>query len=265
MLQDLLNARGVLILLVQREFRARYAGSNLGMFWNIAHPIVVILTYLLVFSKLMSSRMPDGIGGQYAFTIHLTAGMIPWFFFSEVIQRSCNVLVENAGMLKKMAIPEEILFLSVFVTAFIVHGASMLALIFLLLGLGVPLDPSVVMAFPVMVALGIVALGVGMVLAVMNLLIRDVGQFVTIALNLGFWSLPIVYVPSILPARVEEIMRINPIYGYFTLIQMIFGSPAVEKGFQNDFYYLLPTLPFAAFVVGRTFLKRHRGEILDSL
>lgn len=265
MLQDLLNARGVLLLLIQREFRARYAGSNLGIFWNIAHPIIVILTYLLVFAKLMGSRMPDGAGGPFAFTVHLTAGIIPWFFFSEIVSRSCNVLVENAGMLKKMAIPEEVLFFSVFATAFTVHGISLLALILLLLVLGVPLDPLVVLAFPVMVALGIVGIGLGMVLAVLNLLIRDVAQFVTVGLNLGFWSLPIVYVPSILPDKIESLMRLNPLYGFFTVIQMVFGSPAVREGFQFDFYYLLPTLPFAAFVIGRSFLKRHRPEILDAL
>lgn len=265
MLRDLLKSRGILWLLVRREFTARYAGSNLGVFWNIVHPIVIILTYLVVFSKLMGSRMPGSAAGDYAFAVHLTSGIIPWFFFSEILSRSCSVLVENAGMLKKMAIPEEVLYLSVFLTALIVHGLSLFALMGLLMLAGVPLDLMVLLVFPVMVALGLTALGIGMVLSVMNLLIRDVGQFVTITLNLMFWSIPIVYPVAILPEKVAELIRYNPIYGFFGAIQMMFGSPAVRPHFNEDYYWIMMVLPFAAIVVGRAFVLKRRSEILDAL
>jgi lipopolysaccharide transport system permease protein len=252
-------------MLVKREFKSRYAGSNLGILWNILHPMVVILTYMVVFSQLMSSRMGDGPNAQFGFLIHLTSGILPWFFFSEVVNRSCGVLVENSGMLKKMAVPELVLYLSVYLTSLMVHGGSLVLLMGLLLVIGVPLDASVLFALPVLMTLGVAGLGIGMILSVLNLLIRDVGQIVSIVLNLMFWSLPIVYAPAILPDAVERLVTLNPFYGFFTLIQLLFGSPAVIFHFYRDSYWLMVIVPYVSILGGLGFLKAHRTEILDAL
>lgn len=262
MLQRILQAESILMLLVKRELRARYAGSNLGALWNLVHPVVLIAIYVLIFSQLMADRMGTG-ASRFAYTIHLCAGMIPWFLFSEVVSRSSSVLIENGGLLKKMALPEEVLFLSVFITSMIVHGTSMLALMAILTAMGAPVSPFALFAFPVMVALGLAAVGIGMVLSVMTLLVRDVGQLITIALQIGFWSLPIVYVPSILPARIQEWIGLHPFRGFFALIQLLLGSP--EARFNPDTYWMIVLLPFAAVLIGLSFLRSNRAEILDAL
>ena len=262
MLKDLLRSRSVIWMLVRRELQARYAGSTIGGFWNLVHPIVMIAVYVIVFSQVMASRMGEG-AGRLDYTIHLCSGIVPWFLFNEIVSRGSGVLVENASMLKKMALPEEVLFLSVYITSLMVSSISMLALMLFLLAVGVPLSPMVLFAFPIMAVLGIVALGFSMVFSVLNLLVRDVGQVVQIGLLLAFWSLPIVYLPSILPARVEGIIALNPIKGYFTLTQHLFGSP--ESGFMSDSYWAMVLLPFLAMVAGIAFLRRNRGESLDAL
>ena len=262
MLQDILQARPLLWMLVRRELQARYAGSNIGAIWNLLHPIVLVAIYIAVFSRMMGQKV--GVEpGRPDYLVHLTSGIIPWLMFSEILTRSCSVLIENANLLKKMAIPEEVLFLGVFITSFLVYGIAMVALIALLLVMGVPLSPMVLFAFPVMLALGLAAMGAGMLLSVMNLLVRDVGQLVQIALQLGFWSLPIVYFPSILGARMQELIALNPFRGFFALIQLLFGSP--EAAFLEDSYWMMVLLPFAAMVMGISFLRRQRPEILDAL
>ncbi|CAN5343571.1 ABC transporter permease [soil metagenome] len=260
LLQDFLAARGVLWLLIKREFRGRYAGSNFGVLWNLVHPIVLIMIYITVFSRLMGSS--SNRGGS-AYMVHMTSGMVPWLLFSEILNRSCNVLLENSSMLKKMAIPEEVLFLSVFVTSFTIYGISVTALMILLLALGAPLTPGVLFVFPVMVLLGLSALGIGMILSVLNLFVRDVAQFVTIALNICMWSLPIVYFPSILPPTILYYSKLNPIYGFFSLIQRLFGSP--EAHFNPDSLWTILLLPFFAMLAGMSFLRSKRSEILDTL
>lgn len=262
MLQNVLDAKPLLWMLVKREFRARYAGSTLGVLWNLVHPIVLIAIYVLIFSQIMAAKMGQD-ASRFTYAIHLTSGIVPWFFFSEIISRCTMVLMENANLLKKMALPEEVLFLSIFITSLAVHGISLVALIALLVAAGAPLSPAVLFAFPVMVLLGVAALGIGMVLSVMTLLIRDVGQFVQIALQLAFWSLPIVYFPSILPDKVRELIALNPLKGFFSLIQSLFGSPVA--GFNPDAYWMMILLPFAAMMIGVTFVKNHRSEILDTI
>jgi len=264
--EDILNARPLLWMLIKRELRSRYAGSNFGALWNLIHPIVLIAIYVVVFSAIMGSRAgADGeTGGRFAYAIHLTSAIIPWFLFSEVISRCSSVLIENSAILKKMAVPEEVLFLSVFFTSLTVHGVSMIALILFLLAFGADVTPLVGFAFPVMVALAAAALGLGMILSVMTLLVRDIGQIVQIVLQLLFWSLPIVYVPSIIPeGTIRGIMGLNPFRGFFSLIQELFGSPYIS--FNPDAYWLIILLPFATMVMGITFLRANRAEILDAL
>ncbi|MCC5877744.1 MAG: ABC transporter permease [Candidatus Sumerlaeia bacterium] len=262
MLQDVLKSRPVVWMLVRRELKSRYAGSTIGGFWNLIHPIVMMAVYVVVFSQVMAARMGEG-AGRLDYTVHLCSGIVMWFLFNEILGRGSGVLVENANMLKKMALPEEVLFISVYITSMLVSTISFLALILFFLAVGVPLGPEVLFVFPIMAVLGLVAVGLSMTFSVLNLLVRDVGQIVQIGLLLTFWSLPIVYLPSILPESVESLINLNPVKGYFSLTQYIFGSP--ESGFNPDSYWTMTLLPFLALVTGIAFLRKNRSEILDSI
>lgn len=255
------RAAPVLWLLVKRDFRARYAGSTLGVVWNAIHPLVLIGIYILVFSRIMADR--GGSGSRLGYAVHLTSGMIPWFFFSEIVSRTTTTLVDNANFLKKLALPTEVLHASVFVNSFIVHASSLMALAVVLRLAGVPLGATVVLALPVMVLLGLAALGVGLILSVLHLVLRDIGQFVTIGLQFLFWLTPIVYYVAILPDSVARLIRFNPILGYISYIQRLFGSEG--HAFFAESYHLMILLPFALMLLGTAFLRRHRGEILDLL
>ena len=261
MLGNFLRARSILWLLVRREFQTRYAGSLLGILWNVIHPIVMIGIYILVFSNIMRHGIEGG--SKLGYAIHLTAGIIPWFLFSEVLGRSTTTLLDNSNFLKKMAIPEEVLHISILINSLIVHTISLIALIALLIVTGNTPGPEVIYAFPVLFALGLVAMGIGMLLSVMHLVMRDVGQLVTVGLQLLFWLTPIVYFVSILPESLRILPRLNPVMSYVSLIQRLFGSP--DAGFQRDSYIVIVVLPFAVIMVGLYFLRRHRSDILDEL
>lgn len=260
-LREFLRAGPVMWLLVRREFRARYAGSTLGVVWNVVHPLVLIGIYVLVFSSVMKDRAGGGTRMDYA--VHLTAGMIPWFFFSEVVARCTTVLVDNANFLKKLAMPAEVLHVGVLINSFLVHLVGLAGLVVFLLLVGVPVSPSVLFAVPVMMALGIVALGLGLILSVLHLVLRDIGQFVTIGLQFLFWLTPIVYYISILPPKVAWLIQFNPILGYVSLVQRLFGS--THHGFVPEAWHAMGLLPFALLLMGLAFLRRHRMEILDEL
>ncbi len=263
MLQDIIESRKLLWMLVKRELRSRYAGSNIGAFWNLIHPIVLIGIYVLIFSSLMGTKM-GADNSRLGYTIHLCAGIIPWFLFSEIISRCSSVLMENSNLLKKLALPQEVLFLSVFITSLIVHSISLLALMILLLLMGVSLSPVVLFAYPILVALGLTALGIGMMLSVVTLFVRDIGQVTQIVLQLLFWSLPIVYPISIITSeKILFLLGLNPLRGFFSLIQLLFGAD--QSAFNNDSYWIIILLPFAMMVMGMRFLKANYSEILDTL
>lgn len=259
-----IRSRSVLWLLVKRELRARYAGSVLGSVWNIIQPLFLIGIYVLVFSSVMH-RAGGGTRGGYV--VHLCAGLIPWLVFSETLQRCTGILTENANFLKKLTFPHEILHFSVLVHALIIHCISLLGLMALLTLFGVSLGREVLLAFPLLLALGLVAAGFGMVLSVMNLLLRDIGPLANLLLQVWFWLTPIVYVPAILPGGTDgwvfRLLRHSPILGYISATQAVFGSP--QACFHDDSIYVMTLLPFAAVWIGREVLRRQRAELLDLL
>lgn len=263
-MEDVLKSRSLLWLLVQRELRSRYAGSILGSVWNIIHPLFLIGIYILVFSSVM---VKAGAATRGSYVVHLCAGLIPWLVFSEIVLRSTGLLGENANFLKKLAIPHEILHVSVYFHAMIIHSISTAALIGLLLLFGVPLGPEVLLSFPILAGIGLAAMGIGMILSVLNLLLKDIGQITTIALQMLFWLTPIVYVPGILPGGREgpvyRLLAHNPILGYVSGMQTLFGS--TDAAFQSDSIYMMVFLPFAAVWMGREVLHRQRAELLDLL
>lgn len=262
-LAEFIKAKSLLWLLVRREFRNRYAGSTLGIFWNIIHPIVLVGIYILVFSSLMVDRS-GGKTTTLVYVVHLTAGMIPWLVFSEILSRSTTVLVDNSSFLQKIALPVEVLHLSVLLNTLIIHTISYTALALFLLAVGYELPLRFLWVYPLMVLLALVATGFGLLLSVFHLVLRDVGQFVTIGLQFMFWLTPVIYPVSVMPKIVQEILRYNPIMPYISLSQFCFGAPDAAMECLNS-AHLIFLLPFFALSIGIMFLRQHRSDLLDSL
>ena len=56
-----------------------------------------------------------------------------------------------------------------------------------------------------------IGLGVGLLLGVINVFVRDVGQVVPVALQFGFWLAPIAYTPDVVPAALRRLLYLNPV------------------------------------------------------
>ncbi len=193
MIVNLWRYRGFIVRNAMSDMRHRYAGSAAGVAWNVINPLAQIVIYSLVFSQIMVVRMPDGRTGA-AFALYLCAGLLPWAAFSECILRGTNAFIENAPYLKKLPIPEQVFVAQNAVSATLFLGISMalLALVIIASGsspsvawLGVPLVLLLFQGF---------GFGLGLIFSTLNVFLRDIGQVLTIALQLWMWLTPIVYV-----------------------------------------------------------------------
>jgi lipopolysaccharide transport system permease protein len=176
----------------------------------VLHPLAQVLMYALVLSGLLSSRLP-GIEHRYAYAIYLTAGILAWSLFAEIVSRCLTIFIDNGNLLKKVAFPKICLPLIVTGTALVNHVlllASIL-LIFSLLG-HAPAGTILWVALlaPLTVLL---ALGAGLVLGTLNVFFRDIGQVVPILLQFGFWFTPIVYTRDAIPETLRVWLVANPV------------------------------------------------------
>jgi lipopolysaccharide transport system permease protein len=150
--------------------------------------------------------------------------MISWGLFAELMGRFPGVFVGNGNLIKKMSFPKICLPIAALVSSLVNFIITFTVLVGVLLVLGV--RPSMVWfsLIPLVSAMLILALGLGMLLAVVNVFFRDVGPMFSIVMQFWFWATPIVYPVSILPDWLAAWMVWNPV-------------AAVVQGFQNVILY----------------------------
>jgi len=194
---------------IKNDLRSRFARSKLGALWMVLQPLAQVAIYALVLSRIMAAKLP-GIDNRYAYVIYLMAGMIAWSLFAEVVTRSLTMFVDSGNLMKKMAFPRVCL-------PIIIGGSSLVNnLLLLVTAIGVFLlighPPTLAMLWlPLLIGINLAfGLGIGLILGVLNVFVRDVAQVMTVVLQLLFWLTPIVYMPSIIPDRLRAVLEFNP-------------------------------------------------------
>lgn len=213
--------RGFIAGSVRREFESRYRGSLLGAAWTVLNPLAMILVYTVIFSEVMRARLP-GVDDKMAYSVFLCAGLLTWGLFAEVVSRCLNMFLENANLLKKLSFPRLCLPV-VSVCNALLNFAIIFALFMGFLLITGRLPGVALLAFPLLLALQLVfAVGLGMLVGVLNVFFRDVGQLFGILLQFWFWLTPIVYPLSILPESIGRLVQLNPLTGLMQAYQNLF-------------------------------------------
>ena len=189
-LRNLLERRSLLFQLVRRDFEQRFVGSIVGWVWGLIHPLVLLLSWTFVFSICLHQRMPAGeVTDNYP--LFLFAGMLPWLLFSETVQRSSSSLVEQANLITKTVFPAEMVPVSIFLSALVSHFMA-LGLVVIAVSIWLNQISVGLVLLPVYtLLLGMFAIGLGWILASLQVYLRDTAQVLTVILTFWFWWTPI--------------------------------------------------------------------------
>ncbi|MBU6958254.1 ABC transporter permease [Pseudomonas sp. CVAP len=259
--RSLWSYRGFILGSVKREFQARYRNSLFGALWTVLNPLSMIVVYTVIFSHIMRARLP-GVDDGLAYSIYLCAGLLTWGFFSEITLRSQGMFLENANLLKKISFPHICLPVIVLFNAGI-NFAIIMALFLGFLLISGRLPGMALLALLPLVALQILfCAGLGMILGVLNVFFRDVGQLFAICLQFWFWLTPIVYPLAILPQPIQRLLELNPLTALMTSYQNVFlyGQWPVWSS-------LLPMLVITLLLcaIGLRLFRQRVGEMVDEL
>ena len=260
-LRNIANYRGFILGSVQREFQSKYRNSILGAAWTVLNPLAMIVVYTVIFSQVMGSRLP-GSGSTFAYSIYLCAGVLTWGLFAEITGRSQSVFLEHANLIKKLQFPRICLPIIVVLNA-LINFAIIFGLFTAFLIVSGTFPGWIYAALlPVLLLQIMFAIGLGMILGVLNVFFRDVGQFFTILLQFWFWFTPIVYPISTLPASVRDLMAWNPMAAVITAYQSI-----LVRGLAPDWGSLLPVtvLGLGCCALGMALFRKRAGEMVDEL
>ncbi|MCC6830141.1 MAG: ABC transporter permease [Thermoleophilia bacterium] len=198
--------------LVKREVRQRYKGSLFGLAWTLMNPVVVVLTYSVVFNFLFEvQKIPY-------YPLFLFTGLTAWTFFFGGIQMAASSLVANGNLVKKVRFPREIVPAAA-ISANAVTGAAMLAIALPLSLVLHSESPLPLVLLPVLlVALGALTLGVGLTLAALNVYFRDVEHILGAIGMPWFFLTPIFYTLDQLPESLQARPWLEHLFYY--------GNPA---------------------------------------
>ena len=261
MLRDVWSFRGMIWSSVKREFQSRWTGTQFGPFWLVAQPLATIVIFTVIFANIMRPGMPAH-DSKFAYSIYLCSGLLTYGLFAEMLGRSVNIFVESANLLKKINFPKLCLPIIVLVSSLLNFAIIMsLFLLFLLIISAFP-GWIILSVLPVLGIQLMLAMGLGMLLATINVFYRDVQQLVQVVLQFWFWLTPIVYVAPTLPPTAQRILDLNPLWPLIQAYQGIFLEHQMPD-WAGLIYPLLLALFF--LVLGIFAFYKLQGEIVDEL
>ncbi len=261
LLMAIIRYRGFITGAVKRDFQARYRTSMLGAVWLVIQPLAMITVYTLIFSEVMKSKLP-GVAGQYSYSIYICSGLLLWGFFSEICGKGTSLFIDNANLLKKVSFPRITLPVILVLTSLINFAIIFSIFLVFLVAVG---DFKVIQLFlmvPVIITTLALAAGMAMVLAVLNVFFRDIGQLINIVLQFWFWFTPIVYPLQIIPEWARGFVEMNPMAITVGGMHDIFVNNQAPHWIPL-FYVLM--LGFILMMLGLYLFRRHSGDMVDEL
>jgi ABC-type polysaccharide/polyol phosphate export permease len=209
-LRNLVAGRTLLIQLVRRDFKQRFVGSAAGWLWGLIQPLVLLASWTFVFQVCLKQEpLPGEVTDNY--TLFLFCGFLPWLLFQESVMRSASSLLDQANLITKTVFPSEIVPLSIFLSSLISHLLALSLAIVAVAIWGAGVSPMILLLPVYMFLLGMLAVGIGWIVASLQVYLRDTGQVVTVIMTLWFWLTPIFISEQQIPERVRFLAHLNPL------------------------------------------------------
>lgn len=259
-LKTIWNQRHLILTMAVREVKAQYVGSSLGFLWTIIQPVVMITVFWFVFSIGFKARPMNDV----PFVVWLTAGLAPWYFFSEIVSGSTGMVVAHGHLIKRTIFYPHILPIVKILAAFVTHCIFLGVLLVLIIFQQQPFLLTFVQVIYYLICLITLALGISWLTSALHVFLRDVAQFVGVFLQVGFWVTPIFWDIQMMPENVQWYLKLNPAYyiiqGYRD--SLIGGVPFWHHGAYTLYFWCI-ALTF--FMVGAIVFRRLRPQFSDVL
>lgn len=278
---ELWRYRELLVGMVRKELKVKYKNSVLGFFWTMLNPALYIMVFWLVFTRFLPNGIPE-------FVIFFAAGLLVWNLFINSLSGATSSVVANAGIVKKVYFPREILPLAAVGAAIVHYLLQAIVLIGMLIVFKHNIDWAHVWMLPLsLLTLIVFVSALGILLAAINVYARDMQHLLELILLAWFWTTPVVYAMRRLPNEglvgiVGSIIRANPmaaiilpfqkvIYGHQSVVSTGDGKTIIQILPDESYLWYLKNLgmTFAFSVVllygAMRFFDRAQGNFAEEL
>lgn len=230
-LVELWRSRELFAFLVRKEIKVRYKNSFLGFLWSMLNPALTLAVFYVLFTFFLPNGIPT-------FVIYMFSAMLVWNLFQTAVLGATSTIVANAGIVKKVSFPREILALASVGSAFVFFlFQSIVLLIFMVAFWHRPDWHGIWLLVPALAAILVFAASLAVFLSAVNVYLRDTQHLVEVLLMAWFWAVPGIYPYS---GRVQQGLVRHSIFRIpgTHLIWLYFANPVtpVVMSFQRVFY-----------------------------
>lgn len=213
-LSDLWAYRELVFFLTWRDIKVRYKQAALGILWAVLQPVMIMVVFTVIFSKLAGLKPDAGIPQEW-YPVFSLAALLPWQLFQAALQRSSVSLVGNANLLTKVYFPRLIIPFSAVAAGLVDFAISLVVLLVMMILYGVPFTWNMVWLLPLVLLALLTALAVGLWLSALNVQYRDVQQIVPFLLQAWMYASPVAYSIDLIPTSGpwRLIYGLNPMTG----------------------------------------------------
>ncbi len=187
-LGEIWRSRELLMYLIRTEIKVKYKNSVLGLVWSMIAPAMTLAVYTIVFGFFLKNGIPN-------FVIFLFSGLLLWNFFQTGVIAATGVVVNNAGLVKKVSFPREILALAAIGSAGVFFFFQSCVMVIFMVVLHVaPAWPLLWLLVVAIIPTVVFSAALGIFLASVNVYLRDTQHLVEVLVGAAwFWACPIVY------------------------------------------------------------------------
>jgi lipopolysaccharide transport system permease protein len=212
--------RTLFVFLALRDIALRYRQTLLGVLWAVLQPLMPMLIFTVIFARVLRPAT-----GGVPYWLFVLAGMAPWSFFANAINLSGVTFANNHNLLNKVYFPRAILpaaAVAACVLDYLVTSVFVLALV-----AWRGYQPNV--AWLLLPLIGLItaglALAVGLALASLMAMYRDVKHVLPFLVQLWMFATPLMYPVNLLPAAVRPVAGLNPMAGVVEALRAcLFGA-----------------------------------------
>ena len=262
---ELYQNRRLIWKLSKNDFKTRYAGSYLGIVWAFVQPVVTVVMYWFVFGVVMPGRAVAVQGDlEIPYILWLIAGIVPWFFFSEALSNGTGALLEYNYLVKKVVFKISILPIIKIMSALFVHCFFVVFTLILFSCYGYYPDLYTLQVFYYTFCMFVFVLGLSYITCAIVVFFRDLGQIISIGLQVGIWATPILWNIDMLPQHLRWIFKLNPMNyrGEGYRLALVDKAWFWEHFYSTAYFWILT---LSIFAIGALIFKRLKVHFADVL
>jgi len=253
----LVSHRNLLWRIASNEMRARYAGSHLGNLWVVLTPALLLVVYAITYVAILKIRLA-GLS-EWEYVIFIFSGLVPYLMTAEALVNGATSVIANKSVLNNTVFPIDLAPVKVVLNA----QATMLTGMTVTLVGGALIGTLrwTVVLLPAIWFLNIVALiGINWFLSLLNVIFRDIQNFLTPLLMIMLIISPIAYTPEIVPDSLKPLILLNPFAYFVVAYQQVIVLGITPRA---DHALALLALSLVPFVAGSWFFARAKRVIVD--